>query len=261
MRDLDATVATEQVAELVWKTWQAEARIAALPERIRPRTADEGWAAQQRLGSLVGPSYGWKIAATSSAGQAHIGVSGPLPGLLFDRFRFEPGAVLPSDGLHMRVVEAEFAFRMGRDVPAVASAGELADAVSDLHLAVEVPDSRFERFEAVGEPSLLADSACAGYYVLGPAVTGWRDADLAACRTRVEINGEVAAEGRGEAVLGSPRLALAWLAAELARLGRGLRAGEIVSTGTTTTPPTIGPGDEVRAAFEGFGEVTLAFAR
>jgi 2-keto-4-pentenoate hydratase len=126
---------------------------------------------------------------------------------------------------------------------------------------VEVPDSRFVDFAAVGGPSLVADAACAGFFVLGPEVPDWRAADLATRRTRIEVNGAVAAEGRGEAVLGGPRLALAWLAAELCRLGSGLRTGEIVSTGTTTPPPTIGPGDQVRAWFEGCGEVGLAFAR
>jgi 2-keto-4-pentenoate hydratase len=124
-----------------------------------------------------------------------------------------------------------------------------------------VPDSRFRDFAAVGGPSLLADAACAGYFVLGPAVTDWREADLAARATRIEVNGQLAATGLGDAVLGSPWTALAWLAEDLTRHGRGLRAGEVVTTGTTTAPPAIGPGDEVRATFEGFGEVDLAFAR
>jgi 2-keto-4-pentenoate hydratase len=75
------------------------------------------------------------------------------------------------------------------------------------------------------------------------------------------VNGETAAVGRGDAVLGSPWTALAWLAEELDRLGSRLRAGEVVTTGTTTTPPAIGPGDEVRAHFEGYGEFGFAFAR
>lgn len=253
--------AADEVAEILWSAWRSGERLTALPDRIRPSSMAEGWAAQQRLGGLAGPSYGWKIAATSSAGQAHIGVDGPLPGALFERFRYEPGSVLPSGDLHMRVAEAEFAFVIGRDVPAGASAAEVAGAVAALHLAVEVPDSRFRDFAAVGGPSLLADAACAGYFVLGPAVPDWRGTDLAARRTAIEINGETAATGRGDAVLGSPAAALAWMAADLDRLGQGLRAGQVVTTGTTTVPPTIGPGDEVRACFEGFGEVRFAFAR
>jgi 2-keto-4-pentenoate hydratase len=245
----------------VWSAWRSGERIEALPAEVRPSTAAGGWAAQRALAALVGPSYGWKIAATSSSGQAHIGVTGPLPGPLFERFRYEPGSVLPSGGLHMGVVEAEFAFVLGRDVPPGASAAALSDAVSALHLAVEVPDSRFRDFSRVGGPSLVADAACAGFFVLGPEVVRWRGADLAGRATRIEVNGEVAAVGRGDAVLGSPVTALAWLAEELTRHGSGLLAGQVVTTGTTTTPPAIGPGDEVRAHFDGHGEVRLAFAR
>jgi 2-keto-4-pentenoate hydratase len=250
-----------EVADIVWSAWRSGERVEALPARVRPSSIADGWAAQQALTALAGPGYGWKIAATSSAGQAHIGVDGPLPGPLFERFRYAPGGVIPSGDLHMKVVEAEFAFVLGRDVPPGASEAALGEAVSALHLAVEVPDSRFVDFPTVGGPSLMADAACAGFFVLGPAVADWRGADLAGCRTSIEVNGEVAAVGGGDAVLGSPGTALAWVAAELDRLGSGLRAGEVVTTGTTTPPPAIGPGDEVRARFEGYGEVRVAFAR
>ncbi|MCO1655674.1 2-keto-4-pentenoate hydratase [Pseudonocardia humida] len=253
--------AAARVADILWSAWRSGERIEALPAPVRPSTPAQGWAAQRELVALAGPSYGWKIAATSGAGQAHIGVTGPLPGPLFERFRYEPGSVVPSADLHMGVVEAEFAFRLGADVPAGASPAALAGAVAALHLAVEVPDSRFVEFSTVGGPSLIADAACAGYFLLGPEVPDWRDADLAAARTRIEVNGEVAAEGRGDAVLGSPWAALAWLAAELPRFGSGLLAGQVVTTGTTTTPPAIGPGDRVRAHFAGYGEVGFGFAR
>ncbi len=70
-----------------------------------------------------------------------------------------------------------------------------------------------------------------------------------------------AASGSGGAVLGDPRTALASIAAELPRYSHHLRAGDVVTTGTTTPPPTVGPGDTVRAVFDGLGEVGLSFAR
>jgi 2-keto-4-pentenoate hydratase len=247
-------------AEALWTAWTSGARIAGLPEEVRPRDPAEGFAAQLALGTHAGPSYGWKIAATTTAGQAHIGVTGPLPGLLFERFRHEPGDVLESAGMHMRVVEAEFAYRMGADVAADADADAVLAAVAGLHLAVEVPDSRYARYETVGAPQLIADCACAGRFVLGPEVPGWAELDLATRGTAVWVNGTRAATGSGGAVLGDPRNALAWIAADLRRHGRGLRAGEIVTTGTTTAPVPVGPGDEVRADFGELGAVALRFA-
>lgn len=243
-----------RTAEAVWAAWTSGHRIAELPAAVRPRDEAEGMAAQDALRALAGESYGWKIAATSTAGQAHIGVAGPLPGPLFTRFRYAPGDVLPSHDLHMRVVEAEFAFRMGRDVD---PGDDVLAAVDALHLAVELPDSRFTDFAAVGPAQLLADCACASRFVLGPEVPGWRELDLSTAGTALWINGEQAATGSGAAVLGDPRTALARLATKLLRYGHRLRAGDVVTTGTTTPPPTIGPGDAIRADFGDLGSVSL----
>ena len=48
-------------------------------------------AVQAALEGIAGPSYGWKLAATSPAGQRHIAVDAPLAGRLFDRFRYPDG--------------------------------------------------------------------------------------------------------------------------------------------------------------------------
>jgi 2-keto-4-pentenoate hydratase len=250
----------EQTAEAIWSAWTGGYRLTELPEKIRPATADDGWAAQLALAELAGPSYGYKFAATSKAGQAHIGVTRPLPGMLFADFRRDPGAVLPSAGLHMRVVEAEFAFRLGRDVPSGATAAEVVDAVDTLHLAIEVPDSRFERYEQAGEPALLADAACAGWFVLGPEVSDWRELDLRAAESELWVNGQRAATGRGANVLGDPRAALVSMADQLTRFGTSLRADQVVTTGTTTVPPAIGPSDQVHARFGQLGSVSISFA-
>lgn len=254
------TELTTRAAETLWAAWTGGYQVAELPEEVRPADAPAGWAVQRALAELAGPSYGYKIAATSAAGQTHIGVSGPLPGLLFDRFRREPGAVLASTGL-MGVVEAEFAFQLARDVPPGSDAEHVLDAVGALHLAIEVPDSRFEHFERAGEAQLLADVACAGWFALGPEVPDWRELDLPAAATRLHVNGAEAAAGSGAAVLGDPRTALVWLAGQLERFGTGLRAGDVVTTGTTTAPPPISPGDTVRADFGPLGGLELSFAR
>ena len=70
------------------------------------------------VASAAQPVSGWKIAATSKAGQAHIGVTEPLAGRLFKNFILADGARLPAAPLHMKVMEAEFAFRMARDLAA-----------------------------------------------------------------------------------------------------------------------------------------------
>ena len=82
------------------------------------------------------------------------------------------GGICPFGNNHMRVAEIEFAFRMGHTlVPRADAYGvdEVLAAVATLHPSIEIPDSRFDEFERVGAPQLIADNACAHYFVQGPA--------------------------------------------------------------------------------------------
>ncbi len=257
----------EEAAALIWRHWREGRRIAALPEALRPATRAEGYAIQARLAARSAhPAFGWKIAATSAAGQAHIGVDGPLAGrLLAEEMHEEGAAAVPFGANHMRVAEAEFAFRIARDLPprptAPYTVAEVLDAVATLHPAIEIPDSRFEDFASVGAAQLIADNACAHQFVLGPATTAdWSGLDLAAHRVRGTVAGRMQRDGIGGNVLGDPRTALAWLVNELSRHGITLNAGQVVTTGTCLVPMPVGPGDAVFADFGVLGSVAMRFA-
>ena len=97
--------------------WREGSKFAALPPDLQPRNRTEGYAIQAEIESQSSaPLFGWKIAATSEAGQRHINVAGPLAG------RILAETVLPDDGTAsmagnaMRVAEPEFAFRMANDL-------------------------------------------------------------------------------------------------------------------------------------------------
>lgn len=250
----------QKAADIVWQLWQSGSRVHQLPEAVRPASRAEGYAAQARLQARSpAPLFGWKIAATSKAGQAHIAVDGPLAGRLLRERVFESGDEVPFGANHMRVAEAEFAFRMAadmvpRDVPY--AVGEVMQAVESLHPAIEVPDSRFHDFTVVGAPQLIADNACAHYFVLGAAAPpAWREVDLAAHAVAGEVVGRVRRDGIGANVLGDPRLALAWLVNELSGLGITLREGSVVTTGTCLVPLEIQPLDYVAMDFGALGRV------
>jgi 2-keto-4-pentenoate hydratase len=232
-----------------------------LPESVRPRTLAEGLAAQEALEAFAGPVGGWKLAATSQAGQRHISVSEPLAGRLFERFIFDESATLPPGTLHMAVVEAEFAFRLGMDLPdgETYSHEQIVEAIDTLHPAIEVPESRFDDFTEVGAAQLAADDACAGRFVLGEAVDGWHRRDLAAHEVRIRIDSREVARGCGANVLSHPVEALRWLA-NADKGGAPLLAGQVVTTGTTTVPPAIRAGNEVEADFGALGTVSVRFA-
>jgi 2-keto-4-pentenoate hydratase len=258
--------ACERAARVLWQHSIGLNRLDRLPSDCRPTDRAEAYAVQAALARLSGqPVVGWKIAATGAAGQAHIGVDGPLAGRLLRDRVLEPQAVIPLTGNSMRVAEVEFAFRMAqplpmRDMPYALD--EVMAAVATLHLSVEIPDSRYVDFARVGAPHLIADNACASWLVVGPPVANdWRALDLSAHAVSALIGGRVVAQGTGGAVLGDPRVALAWLANELRQFGPGLQAGDIVTTGTCITPAPIAPGNHFVADYGGLGQLALSFSR
>jgi len=252
-------------SNLLVRCWRDGEVLDALPVEIRPVDRRQGYLIQLQIEDISDkPLFGWKIAATSLAGQRHIGVDGPLAGRLLAEMVYADGETIPFGANRMQVVEAEFAFRLGADLPPRErpySRDEVLAAVSDLHLALEIPDSRYADFVTAGGPQIIADNACAHRFVLGPkAPDAWRGVDLASHRVIGRVEGRLECEGIGSNVLGDPLVALTWHANELSSLGVTLAAGQIVTTGTCVVPMPIVPGALVTADFGGLGRVGCRFA-
>lgn len=258
----------QHASNLLWNAWSDRAVMDTLPNDCRPTSRADGYAVQQHIERRSKTTlYGWKIAATSVAGQQHIGVTGPLAGRLLRERVADVGATLSLNGNRMAVAEAEFAFRMRHDLtPRTApySLAEVMEAVGSLHPSIEVPDSRYVDFVTAGEAQLIADNACAHEFVEGPAAPEtWRDIDLAAHPVHATVDStsrRYERSGSGAAVLGDPREALVWLVNELSSLGIALTAGQIVTTGTCVAPLEVLPGDHVQADFGVLGSVDVRFA-
>jgi 2-keto-4-pentenoate hydratase len=235
-----------------------------LPDDVRPRTRAEGYAVQREVQRSSGQGLaGWKLAATSVPGQRHIGVDGPMAGRLLADRTHPPGMELSLSGNGMRVAEPEFAFVFGRDLSPRATPWtepEVLDAVASLHLALEVPDSRYTDFVHAGEAQLVADNACAGDLVLGPPVTvDWRGLDLVGHAVEAEVVGRYRRQGSGAAVLGNPRRALVWLVDELSAIGETATSGQVVITGTCMASLELQEGDQVHADFGVLGSISAHF--
>jgi 2-keto-4-pentenoate hydratase len=253
----------EIAAAAIWNAQTSATPIAALPNASAPQNRADGYAVQQALARLSGQqAFGWKIAATSAAGQRHIGVDGPLGGRLFLNRVLPMSRAIRLTGNSMKVGEAEFAFRMANDLPPRGmpySVDDVMGSVGALYPAIEIPDSRFIEFVKAGGPALIADNACAHEFVLGDEVKiAWRGLDLSQHRVHVTCDGAPNCEGIGSNVLGDPRVALTWLANELNACGLMLRAGETITTGTCVVPFSLAAGKSYRADFGVLGAVTIS---
>lgn len=134
---------TAAAAKTLHDHWQAGTKLGDLEPPLRPRDRAEGYAIQAAM-QAYGSLFGWKIAATSEAGQKHINVAGPLAGRIFGERVIPNGGTASMAGNDMRVGEPEFAFRMGRSLPprpTLYSVAEVLSAVDTLHPAIELPDS------------------------------------------------------------------------------------------------------------------------
>ncbi len=252
-------------ANILWQHWLRAEHMEALPAQCRPTNRDEAYAIQAQVAQISAQQvFGWKIAATSRAGQKHIGVDGPIAGRLLSNRVMNSGTRLPLGQNLMKVAEAEFAFRMRKSLPPRGneySTEEVLDAVATLHPAIEIPDSRYTDFVTVGAEQLIADNACACWFVLGPATAAdWRKHDLAGHAVTLWRNDTLVAEGSGANVLDDPRAALTWIANELRSHNIGLRSDDVVTTGTCVLPQPIAAGDTIRANFGEFGSAIVEIA-
>ena len=242
-------------------------RLPELPALIRPATAAEAYLVQDGLVDRLlahydGSVIGYKVACTNVTAQRQLNVDAPFCGRLLSAFFFESPARVDASKFFMRVVEAEFAFEMARDLPPTATPRarqEIAAAVKGVMPGIEIVDSRFDDWTSIGAPSLIADNACNAAWVKGRLVTDWQTIDLAAQAVRVTVNGKVLREGSGSNVLGHPLNALEWLVNSLSARGLGLKAGQYITTGVTTEVYMAERGDRITADFGPVGSVDLDF--
>lgn len=231
----------------------------------RPADLTDAYAVQALVVDGMLPSgevpIGYKVACTSEVAQAALQVDRPLFGRLLPTTSSPSGVVLSADRFVHRVVEAEFAFRIGTDVPP-RPGGHTHESIAD-HIeaaipAIEIVDHRFESW-AIGAPPVAADNAIHGWWIAGDPVEDWRGLDLARAGVVVHRNGEQVTTGTGAAALGHPLTVMAWLADELPKFGAALSAGDLVTTGVTTDVFEAAAGDRLRAEFAGLGVVEVGF--
>jgi len=246
-------------------------RLSELPEAVRPKTPGEAYSVQdgvidELLAHYGGSLIGYKIACTNVTAQQQLHVDAPFFGRLLSAFFHEGTGGKPASvdagQFFMRVVEAEFAFEMARDLPPSAtprSREEIADAVKGVIPGIEIVDSRFNEWTTIGAPSLIADNACNAAWVKGSLLTDWRGIDLAKQVVTVTVNGKLLREGRGGNVLGHPLNALERLVNNLSARGLGLKAGQFITTGVTTEVYMAERGDRIKAGFGPVGSVDLEF--
>ena len=204
---------------------------------------------------------GFKLGATSEAAISTLGVSESFYGPLFDRFSYRNGDEVTLPRSHKILLEVEIAVGMDGDLPPRShrySAQDVEAAVAWISPAFELVATRFNIELAGNGRLLIADGGVNAGFVLGDKVSDWGQLDLTRHPARLFVNNQPSANGHsGLSLFGSPFEAVAWLANHNNLVGRGLKAGDIITTGTCTGMTPIESGDEATANLERMGELTM----
>lgn len=254
------------MTDLAKRLWQARRSggVVSLDDFDHPKSSKEAYAIQHAIAAISGQaSRGFKVGSTSVEAQRLLGTDEPGSGRLLAPYVHASPARILIAAAHTPAVEGEFAFKLGRDLPPRAAPyakDEIADAVAAVAGAIEVVGTRFVGGLAGKGRWLIAADCGANIAFVGGR---WRhqlgSLDLKSHPVAMTINGALRGRGTGDRALGDPLNVLLWLANQQSVEGRGLKAGEIVSTGTCTGLDPVLPGDRVQADFGELGIVEICF--
>ncbi|MCK2025638.1 fumarylacetoacetate hydrolase family protein [Microbacterium sp. SSW1-47] len=201
---------------------------------------------------------GRKIGLTSPVVQAQLGVDSPDYGVLLDDMIHADREPLDLGRFLQPRAEAEVAFVLGRDLGSpTATVADVLRATEFVLPAIEVVDSRVAGWD-IRLTDTIADNASSGAVVLGTTPRRLDGLDLTALGMTLDRDGRPVSTGSGAACLGSPVIAVAWLAREVARRGQPLRAGEVILSGALG-PMVDATAGVFRARLDGLGEVRADF--
>jgi 2-keto-4-pentenoate hydratase len=237
----------------------------SLSDDLRPIDISEGYDIQEvlstQLESSKGICCGHKIGCTTPIMQEFLKIFHPCAGRLYTYEVYQHNAVLRLCDFVSVGVECEIALRLRHDIiPSKAPHNELSvlSSVGAVMAAAEIVDNRYIDFNDFGIPSLVADDFFSSGAVLGVDVS-IDGLNLAAVQGITFIDGTEIASGLGDAVMGNPLNALAWLANQKSDRGEKLKAGEVIMTGSVVETQWIDKPCEVICRIAPLGEVRLNF--
>jgi len=259
----------KKAAEWLFRAHAARERFAPLPPDLAPRDVAGAYLIQTEYAALrsaaLGPVTGYKIALTTPAMRAMVGLNDSIAGDVLEKTILRGNSRVRAADFGRLIVEFEIAVELGEDLPAVGAPYDrqrVAAAVASVMPGIELADDRNADYALIpgNVLTLIADNAWNEGAVLGAPVKDWKHIDLASLQGVATINGAIVGAGHGRDVMGHPLDALAWLANNLAGRGLGLWRGDVVITGSLVTSKFPKAGDLVRFEVDALGAVELQVA-
>jgi 2-keto-4-pentenoate hydratase len=257
-------IAASRAAEKLFAEHKANARFTRLGPPATPATISDAYDIQERYVGLLrgehGAAVGYKVGLTSATMQAFCRIDHPIAGVVLDKRVHRSGASIRRSDFGRLGLEFEIAVRIKSNVPITRepyTAETIEPHINGVCAGIELVDDRDADYADLDVLSLVADNSWNGGIVLSEFATSWPD--LASMPGRATKDRAAIGEGHGRDILGHPFNSVAWLATHLASRGEGLKAGQVVMTGSVMK--TVFPQEDAVYRFDlehlGFVEVHL----
>jgi len=217
----------DQAAHHLVESRKSKTPGASIPESYRPTDSDSALAIQDRVLELLGETVGgWKC-----------GVPNPLTGPIIAAIpasailRSLPCAVPGTKGQ----IEPEIAFVIAHDLPPRAtpySDAEIRAAIGEARMVLELITTRYADKASATPPEILADSYNHHGLLIGPVIPRALDHSLERLHVTIQTPAGTLFDKEQGHPSGHPMKAFTWLVHFLNGRGQGLKAGEIVTTGS-----------------------------
>jgi 2-keto-4-pentenoate hydratase len=246
-------IAARRAAEALLADHKANLRFKTLSAPEAPASISDAYDIQEKYVGLLrgehGGTVGYKVGLTSAAMQAFCGIDHPIAGVVLASRVHRSGATVRRADFGRLGLEFEIAVRLKSDVPVTSTpctAELIQPHIDGVCAGIELVDDRSADYANLDVLSLVADNSWNGGIVLSEFANVWHDLESVlgrATKDRVAIG-----EGHGRDILGHPFNSVAWLATQLASRGEGLKAGQVVMTGSVMK--TVFPVEDANYRFD-----------
>ena len=258
-RDATMTNHAETAARALVDGYATNTAVQAFPEGSAPESVAAAYAIQDAAVALSGEPIGaWKV------GPASADFPETCAPILASRVLKTP-ATFPN-ALRLKAVECEVAFRLARDLPpgdGPYTSEQARAAVAGAMVAIEVVETRYAGWPVESRVWALADNQSNHALVVGPEIPLPDQATIDALTATLALGETVKPADKGFPG-GDPFALIAWLASHVgtrapALAERGLKAGDIITTGSWNGVDFAADGMTVRADYPGLGSAEISY--
>ena len=257
----------ETAAEILAAARIDGGEIQALDHELRPSNEAEAYKIQTCLHKILenrghGKVIGYKIGCTTSVMQKFLAIDNPCAGSILEPGLYNGKANFLHSSFQHVGVECEIAVRLKRSLGfgcMIPKLEEISNYVASVLPAIEIVDDRYQNYELLGAPTLIADDFFHSACVVGDGISSWKHSELGSLRGVMMVNGAVAGSGIGSDIMGHPLAALQWMARLFEDLGKVIEPGQVVLLGSVVETKWVEPGDTVQVEIDQLGKAKAIF--